>query len=348
MRLLTFLAAALFVSQAQALEFDAAKDKKCRDQLQKSLCYTGHVLHWSQVKGDRRAKAKALVAYQDRKCEKLPSAHLQTLLALYDSYPAEVKVAFCDIQRFFIVKGAVDYGGRTEYFFPPEKAKFAENEWGVVGFKGVPSGYVLEISEANRFKNESTSEYSTRVTQNRFGRGVERNGFSETLPNVAHETGHGTNGALATTIVHEIGHMLSRASRSTDIFFQPVSATTWSNFSWTVDDFQIATKNAVEIFEKSRAKSLVEGDVRDSIEFLRANGFVSFYGSTNPEEDFAETFMVGFYPDYRISHGGQVVYDAGAEMSSNPVLSKKRAYIEALLKKASPYDLTKHGSIGDL
>ena len=345
---LGFLIAALFVSQAQALEFDAAKEKKCREQLQKSLCYTGHVQHWSQVSGDRRAKTKALVAYQDRKCEKLPSGHLQTLLSLYDSYPAEVKVAFCDIQRFFIVKGAVEYGGRTEYFFPPEKAKFAENEWGVVGFKGVPSGYVLEISEANRFKNESNSAYSTRVTQNRFGQGVERNGFSETLPSVEHETGHGTNGALATTIVHEIGHMLSRASRSTDIFFEPVSATTWSNFSWAVDEFQIAPKNSVEIFEKSRSKSLKASDVGASMDFLRGLGFVSFYGSTNPEEDFAETFMVGFYPEYRMSHAGQVVYDVGSEMASNPVLSRKRAYIEALLEKASPYDLSKHGPIGNL
>lgn len=338
--------AVFFASTAQAVRFDARLDAECRARLEKALCYADSVDHWSR--NPNPDILRNLKKYQERTCLPLPASHRNDTLEVYRQLPSEVKLAFCEIKKFFIIRGDDDFGARAEYHFDPKAVRIQENDFGMTQFRGVPNGFVLEISEKHRYLlKETAAQFISRTTQARYGRQVVRDGLSPDLP-VAHtRDSYGPRGSLARTVIHEIGHLLSRANRMTDIFFQPISSTPWSDHSWNMDGFSMSPKGAAhEIWERILSRGLSTSDLHQSLEFLTQFGSPSFYGTTNPEEDFAEAFLYYFHRDLQLKIGEKVVFDLAALSEANPRLRRKFRAIRQLLEKDNPYSLKDHGPIG--
>ncbi len=306
----------------------------CRANLEQRLCYADDALHYLLYTGP--AKTKTLKAYQNRTCLKMPENRKAAILAVYDAFPAEVKLAFCEMKRIFLVRGAVDYGARAEYFLNEETVKFkTDPNTGSVALTAKPEGFILEISEANRFKGETGSAYTTRVTQGRFGAA----GGAAKRVTTTFEEPFGEHGALATTILHEVGHMLARASGE-NVNLYPYVQTQWTSYSWNVGEELIYPSHGDStIWERITSKSLTFEDATDAIGFLKSGGLTSLYGASNPDEDFAESFMFHFFPSYKIFVDGQTVFDLESELQSDGLHSRKREHLRNLLSKSSPFSL---------
>lgn len=346
--LLAVVFSAQVQAQAQVFELSPGRATECRAQLRKSICYSEPTRHWAEAGSD--SVKDALVKYQNRTCDPVPEEYVKALLGLFDSYPDAVKAAFCEIKRVFVVKGDVDYGARAEYFFNEEGLRAIPNSLGTVAFRGTPTGYILEISEKNRLKSkEESGQKETRVVQARYGRNIRAEGVSNQLPVVRHETPFGDSGALAMTIVHEIGHMLSRAHRATSLFFSPVKSTPWTDLSWmALDDVRfIPRRGDVELWQRVVTKKVSPSEVTDAQSLLKTVGFASYYAASNPEEDFAETFMLNFYDNFAISVAGTDVLDFKRDVEMDPILKAKRNYVRGLINSSSnPYGLSGFGEVG--
>lgn len=327
-----------------ALAIDAAKVAECKAQLIKNFCYSDPVTHWAQASDVNFADA--VKRFQNRTCLPTPQDKLKVLTDLYDSYPNEIQAVFCEMKKVFLVRGNVDYGALADFYLENPTFKTQENEWGIktTKFQAKTTGFVIEISEKNRFKGESASDYITRVSQARFGHSVAAQGVSLSLPSAEYNTPYGSNGALATTIIHEIGHVLSRANKTTDVVIKPYTPTEWTSLTWNVDESGFSSKmNADQLLSEIQQKNIDPKEAMQAIEYLKKSGVPSFYGASHPEEEFAESFMFYFFSDYKLKINSQVVYDLNAEMQNNVLLQKKQAIIRDLLKQEKPYDPNRIG-----
>lgn len=311
----------------------------CQPKLEAALCYSQPLPHWAQDSGNLLGSIKN---YQERKCLPLPVNIKKTLLSVYDQYPREIQQAFCEIKKIFIVSGDVSYGALADYYFDLSTVKIQTGSLGP-RFSGKPIGYVLEVSEKNRFKGESGSAYLTRVLRGRFGSAGE---VSDALPSASYDNPFGTNGALATTIVHEIGHMLGRAQKVTSTYFLPLSEGIWSKLSFKLEDGQYVLRHApLEYGQLMGFKMLSLDHVQPTIDLFRKTGIATLYGGTVPQEDFAEFFMLSFYGNVKWSINGAVVFDLQKEMASNPAFKTKRDYIRRLMSLPAPFSLTNRGVV---
>jgi hypothetical protein len=316
----------------------------CLPKLEAALCYTHVQEHWAT---DQDNILKNLKSYQERKCQPMPSSIKQTLLSLYDKYPREIQSAFCDIKKVFIVSGDVSYGAMADYYFDISTVKVKAGDWDP-HFTGKPTGYILEISEKNRFKNETASAYSTRVLRARFGNAAN----VDQLPSATYEDSFGEKGALGTTIVHEIGHMLGRAQKVTSTYFLPLSEGAWSKLSFKLEEGDYVLRHeAVGWGQLLAMKMLSAEDVQPVFNLFRKSGFASLYGATVPQEDFAEFFMLSYYGNLKWTIGGEVVFDLQKEMATNPAFKTKREMIRKMMSLPAPFSLkdrTVSGQIGPM
>ncbi len=311
----------------------------CQPKLIQSMCYTQVMPHWALDSDNLVANLRK---FQERKCRPLPENLKQTLLSVYDKYPREIQQAFCEIKKVFIVSGEVSYGALADYYFDLSTVKVTPGEWNP-HFSGRPIGYVLEISEKNRFKGETGSAYLTRVLQARFGNARKN---VDPLPVAKYETPFGENGALATTIVHEIGHMLGRSQKATSTYFLPLSEGKWSKQSFKLDGEGYALRHASpEYGQMMLLKQLSLQDVRPTFEFFRKTGVASLYGAANPQEDFAEFFMFNYYGNLKWSIQDKVVFDLQNEMARNPAFQAKKEIIRTLMTLPEPFSLKTRGPV---
>ena len=137
----------------------------CQAQLEKAMCYTQPVDHWAL---DSENMARNLRRFQERTCLPMPAQIKQTMIGIYQKYPREIQQAFCEIKKVFIETGDVSYGAMADFYYDPATVKVTQGEWNA-RFSGKPTGYILSISEKNRFKGETNGAYLTRVLQARFG-----------------------------------------------------------------------------------------------------------------------------------------------------------------------------------
>ncbi|MES2526688.1 MAG: hypothetical protein V4598_06355 [Bdellovibrionota bacterium] len=336
MKKLSFLAILIFVSSSLAHSADLAG---CRPQLEKSLCYSLPVNHWTS---DSDNLVSSLKSWQERKCSTVPANLKQTLLSVYDQYPKEIQKAFCEIKKVFIVSGEVSYGALADYYFDLATVKVQTAEWNP-RFSGKPIGYVLEISEKNRFKGETGAAYFTRVLRARFGNA---SATPDQLPLAEYTDPFGTNGALATTIVHELGHMLGRAQKVTSTYFLPLSEGNWSKISFKLDSGSYSLRHALNDYEQRMGmKSLDLNDVQPTFDLFRKSGVATLYGATVPQEDLAEFFMLNYYGNLKWSVGGKIVFDLQKEMATNPAFKAKRDIIQNLMSLPEPFSLKNRGTV---
>lgn len=342
MKILTV--AALWSLPLQAQSADLAG---CEANLKKALCYSDAVTHWAQVSAD--GFVANVKRYQDRKCLPAPEEKFKTLIDLYGAFPIEIQKSFCEMKRVFLVRGAYEFGAVAEYYFDTTTLKADAGDWSAV-ITANPTGYILEIGENNRFIGETASDYLSRVFQARFGQQVAKNGLAKDLPLATYNTPFGKNGALATTIVHEIGHMLSRAQRVTDNFFLTRSPTPWTKFSWNFDGSDFSAKEIdADVLYRINSKTLKRSDLRSTMRFLKKSGIPTLYAATSVEEEFAEQFMFNYYDDVKWMLDGEVVLDLQAEFKTNPVFKAKRDFIRKLMSEPEPFSLKKYGAVkGDL
>lgn len=311
----------------------------CKAQLTQAMCYSRPVEHWAK---DPDNLLKSLKIFQERKCLPLPPKMKQTLLSVYEQYPREIQKAFCEIKKVYIVSGDVSYGARAEYYFDPATVKVQSGEWNL-RFSGKPVGYILEISEMNRFKGESGSVYFTRVLRGRFGNA---GSASNQLPEAISQDPFAENGALATTIVHELGHMLGRAQKVTSTFFLPYSEGPWSKLSFKLDGEYYSLRHSNYDYEQRMGlKQLGLDDVTTTLELFRKSGFATLYGSVSPQEDLAEFFMLSFYGNLKWSIGGKVVFDLQKEMATNSAFKSKSELIRKFLSSPEPFSLKNRGLV---
>lgn len=332
------LPAALFALALTSSAFSADL-AGCKAQLTQAMCYSRPVEHWGQ---DPDNLLKSLKLYQERKCSPVPTKIKQTLLSVYEQYPREIQKAFCEIKKVFIISGDVSYGARAEYYFDPASVKVQSGEWNP-RFSGKPIGYVLEISEMNRFKGETGAAYFTRVLRGRFG-----NAGSATnqLPEAIFQDPFGQNGALATTIVHELGHMLGRAQKVTSTFFLPYSEGPWSKLSFKLDGEYYSLRHSNYDFQQRMGMKLLgPGDVQSTLELFRKSGFATLYGSVSPQEDFAEFFMLSYYGNLKWSIQGKVVFDLQKELGTNSAFKAKSDLIRKLMSLPEPFSLKNRGLV---
>ena len=205
-----------------------------------------------------------------------------------------------------------------------------------------PIGYILSLSEKNRFKGESNPAYLTRVLQARFGNAPDKT----LLPVAVADDSFGANGALATTIVHEIGHMLHRAQKVTSTYFLPLSEGAWSKLSFKLDFESYRLKHAPAGYEdRMGLKILTAQDVKPTLDLFKKTGIATLYGGTSPQEDFAEFYMFTYYPDLKWNIQGRPVFDLKTEMANNPAFKAKRDLIRKLMSLPEPFSLKTRGTV---
>jgi hypothetical protein len=327
---------ALVVVTSSAFAVDHAG---CRPQLESSLCYTPDVDHWADsasitVRGIRR--------YQERTCQPMPLHIKTTLIDLYEKYPREIQQAFCEIKHVFVVNDDVTYGARAEYYFDLSTVKLGRGNLGT-SFAGKPIGYILEISEKARFKGETNSAYLTRVLQARFGNA---NPTLTPLPVAQANNSSGPHGALDKTIVHELGHLIGRAQKVTPTYFLPYSEGAWSKLSFKLENGNFTLRHAPPGYDEMMSYKLLSAeDIRPTFDLFRRSGLATLYGGTSPQEDFAEFFMLHFYPELVWKLGNTVAFDLTLEMATNPVFRAKREIIINLLKMPQPFSLKNRGIV---
>jgi hypothetical protein len=310
----------------------------CQVQLEKSLCYTQPVEHWAT---DSENMAQNLRRFQERTCQPMPANIKKTLIEVYQKYPREVQQAFCEIKKIFIESGDVSYGAMADYYFDPATVKVQQGEWNP-RFSGRPTGYILVISEKNRFKGETNSAYLSRVLQARFGNAPDK----KVLPVAVADETFGGNGALAKTIVHEIGHMLHRAQKVTSTYFLPLSEGAWSKLSFKLDFESYRLKHAPAGYEdRMGLKILTALDVKPTIALFKKTGIATLYGGTSPQEDFAEFYMLYYYPDLKWNTQGWTAFDLKTEMANNPAFKAKRDIIRRLMSLPEPFSLKNRGTV---
>lgn len=315
----------------------------CRPQLEKALCYSAPVEHWAHSPSDLKG---AIRRFQERDCRLVPAKLKETLISVYEKYPKEIQSAFCEMKRVFIVSGDVSYGALADYYFDVSTVKSTPGQRGP-RFSGTPTGFILEVSEKNRFKGESAPAYFTRVLQARFGNvGPDKS----RLPVAEYQDPFGEHGALATTIVHEIGHMLGRAQKVTSTYFLPLSEGNWSKLSFRLEDGDYKLLHASAHYRESMPyKLLSEDDVPATLNLFRKTGIATLYGGTSPQEDLAEFFMLSYYGNLKWKIQGKVVFDLPTELSKNVAFKTKREIIRKLMVLPVPFSLKNRGTVsGDI
>jgi hypothetical protein len=308
--------------------FGAPQD--CRKDLESSLCYTTDVSHWLEYSGPY--KTNALKAFQNRSCGNFPLNRKKEILEVFDSLPADVKKAFCHIKKVYLVRDAHSYGARASYSYDESSVKF-KTTGPTVNFSGSSNGYILEISEPARFKNESGEDFKSRVSWARFqdDHTISRDlSFEWDLPSFQSKSE-----ALATTIVHEVGHFLSRAN-GLYLLSSQEKASAWTKLSWSIGAGYFTPKKESDfsIWTSIKMKSISPREIRTLTDYLLRTGEASLYSVDNPEESFAEHFMFHFYPRFKMLYQGKVILDVEKEYQ-NPrsALSVKRNFILGLLKQ---------------
>lgn len=285
--------------------------------------------------------AQNLQSFQERVCRPMPANIKKTLLSVYQQYPREVQQAFCEIKKVFIESGDVSYGAMADFYFDPATVKVKQGDWNV-RFSGKPTGYILSISEKNRFKGESNPAYLTRVLQARFGNATDK----QLLPIALADDSFGTNGALATTIVHEIGHMLHRAQKITSTYFLPLSEGAWSKLSFKLEDGSYNLRHGIPGYgQRMSYKMLAENDVKPTLELFKKTGIATLYGGTSPQEDFAEFYMFYYYPGLKWKVQGKLAFDLQTEMMNNPAFKAKRDIMRKLMSLPEPFSLKNRGTV---
>ncbi len=310
----------------------------CQVQLEKAMCYTAPVEHWAT---DSENIPRNLRRFQERTCLPMPANIKQTIIGIYQQYPREIQQAFCEIKKVFIETGDVSYGAMADFYYDPATVKITPTEWNP-RFSGKPTGYILSISEKSRFRGESNSVYLTRVFQARFGNAPDKT----LLPVAVADDTFGTNGALATTIVHEIGHMLHRAQKVTSTYFLPYSEGAWSKLSFKLEFDSYSLKHALAGYEERMGlKMLAAEDVKPTLDLFRKTGIATLYGGMSPQEDFAEFYMFYYYGDLKWDIKGQTAFDLSKEMASNPSFKAKKDLIRKLMTLPSPFSLKNRGTV---
>lgn len=310
----------------------------CQAKLEKAMCYTQPVEHWAM---DSENIPRNLRRFQERVCQPMPANIKQTMIEIYQQYPREVQQAFCEIKKVFIETGDVDYGAMADFYYDPATVKVIPGEWNS-RFSGKPTGYILSISEKNRLKGETNGGYLTRVLQARFGNAPNKN----LLPVAVADETFGPNGALAKTIVHEIGHMLHRAQKVVSTYFLPYSEGAWSKLSFKLEFDSYQLKHAPAGYgERMGLKMLAAEDVKPTLDLFKKTGIATLYGGTSPQEDFAEFFMLYYYGDLKWNVQGQTAFDLPKEMANNPSFKAKKEIIRKLMSLPEPFSLKNRGTV---
>jgi hypothetical protein len=327
----------VLVMPAHAVELGAKKDAQCRAQIGKVICRAAALGDYSSSQTWDEQQS----AYQDRKCLETSERELKILLHIYDTSPAEVRIAFCHIEKIYLVPGEVSFGARSGYYYP-NPTPLSSNK--VFKFTKAAIGFVLEISLKYRFTIvETSSQYNTRIVQTQFGQNVAKNGIINSLPRSEYLLEGHQYLTLRETVVHEIGHMLSFANNY--VSFPRAGNNSWAEIGWTLmneeslDPYFTPKTANLELWKKH---IYAEADIPAAFTMLREAGAATFYGISDPNEDAAESFLRLIIPGNKYYLGDKLVYDWDVDLQSNEIAKAKLAFLRGVLEsRADPFELLK-------
>ena len=303
-----------------------ARPTDCRAQIAKAMCLV-------DIQGD---DTKFPDNSKPRPCLDGGQRYTAAFEQLYDSFPASLQKMFCSLQRINVEKTF----DATAYADTIWVKNDATGEWhtngGVLGIRQTLLDAQLDLSKWASWKEELS-----------FGGVKESYSLTENLPVVETQSPNGANDILYFIIAHEFGHFFDAASGANDV------ASCAGEGKDRVCKFKDRTWGAISWQDTKTVKAVSDFTDRNKFCFYRCEGhyipadaapvlyaalekspFLSAYASTNPYEEFADSFAYttmneNLHSSFRFLPPGGPKYDVMAKLGS-PAFAAKAQFIKSL------------------
>lgn len=251
----------------------------CRANIKSSLC----ILKKKEVGDSNR-----------QECQPGSKKYIDLIQNIYDLYPPVLQKMFCSIRSINIEEGL----DSTAYAYDLGKS----------------NGVILGIRRSVLDKNLDLQTWASWKEQLSFGNINEDYMSSNTLPVLGVSVLSKVNDFLYYALAHEFAHFLDYANDinqfvDCDIELDscPTTSGSWSELSWTsdLDRTQEDTFDGIKdfCFYSCEEKYLDISNIPELYDSLYETTFISTYATTNPWDDFAESFafyIMDKYLDARI------------------------------------------------
>lgn len=290
----------------------------CKQNIQDVMCFV------DPVQGDPEQNPFARSCLPDSRKEKFVTFFQE----LHDQYPAELQKMFCSVKRIFVEKQ--DFGG-TAY------AGVAVDQQGQ---KHAIMGIRASVVEMGDPRLDFWVSWKEQLS---FGGILEKYVLTPGLPFIGSAPIGYNNDFIYYVIAHEFGHIFDFANQLNN--FEETkngweakpgswSALSWKTFETPKDQFNFQDRDKL-CFYWCEGKTIARENINQMYADLSKTNFMSFYASTNPYDDFAETMAFtylrkGLHSTYILNTGAGESYDMMRKLRS-PLLKSKMNYIHKLM-----------------
>lgn len=309
----------LFSAVAQA-------DDTCRETLRRKICLATTSLNkgfetplWERdpILGVR----EYLRNIQETPCTPATEQMAQDFVSAYDELPELPKKLLCGIRRV-LVTTEDQFGAAVSTVYDPESVKIVatepyQDQFLLHTFEVRAVGTDLWIN-AERFTPVRSQE-SWLTEHLHF---IFTTGPGELPEFKLKET---TLTSLASTLVHEMGHVLEASN--------PRYTGFWSySFVKDAQGYPVVKSPDDPVLKGAILKqpSLTPEETPRAVDFLKRNSLVSYYAAVSPSEDFADTFAYIYQPETVINYQGRKIWDGRELEKTDAVLAAKLAYIRQM------------------
>lgn len=296
----------------------------CRDQIKKVIC----LAEPSQTGQDP----------QKRPCLDGSLSYATYFEDLYDHYPPSLQKIFCSIDHIFVEK---KFFG-TAYAAP------------LMGLNGEMTGVMMGIRQSILDQNLSLSTWASWKEQLSFGGLSDSYAVQDNLPKIQTSSSTQSNELIYFVISHELGHIFDFANHlnqtqkckpnntvpeSEECELAPNS---WGALSWQTTlkpkpEYEFNNRAGL-CFYDCKTHTLSPNDVPDLYSRLSQTNFISTYATTQPWDDFADSFAYYLVAknlniSYIINTQQGQSYDIIQKLKS-PIFVEKYGFIESFLNRS--------------